>query len=146
MKFLLTFGSPSGKPYLMSTLFNLICACSMPFEITKAGNVPSISLGLISQNKYAPGGRGWNLFALDICSISDIFGTHTFVPSVIYHTACSWKIQSMSLSFHSWFLAVMVADMNSRSTFEAFFFHHKHQQFQINPFPRDGTLGFLCLF
>ena len=70
-------------------VFNLICACSMPFEITKAGNVPSISLGLIIQNKYAPGGRGWNLFALDICSISDIFGSHTFVPSVIYHTACS---------------------------------------------------------
>lgn len=108
----------------------------MPFEITKAGNVPSISLGLISQNKYAPGGRGWNLFALDICSISDIFGTHTFVPSMIYHTACSWKIQSMSLSFPSWFLAVMVADMNSRSTFEALLTH----------FPGTVPLAFFVYF
>ena len=83
-----------------------------------------------------------DLFALDIRSISDIFGSHTFVPSVIYHTACSWKIQSMSLSFPSWF-AIMVTDiMNSRSTFEAIFFHPKHQQFQMNPFSRDDTLGF----
>lgn len=109
----------------MSTLFNLTCARQVPCEKTQPGNVPSISPGPFIQNKHAPGGNPFPFDAQHLQYFWFPYICALHVLSLLLYCVCL-KIQFVSLSSPSWFLASTVkVTMNSRSKFEALFFCHK---------------------